>query len=485
MAGLREKDIVAVPMLADSLHGRRKICVDASSVNEKNLLTVLSKALTVHRANAMECTYLYNFYRGIQDIQYKEKLVRPQINNKVMVNIANEIVAFKTAYFNTAPIQYVSAGGEDEVSAAVEALNGYMRAEDKASKDKEICDWFHICGVAPRLCLPDSEGEEEGSPACIYTLDPREAFVAYYSGIGRPPVMGVVLQHDEEGEEYACVYTPGHYYEVKGQEIVVSKKRAVPYIPLVEYINNEARMGAFEVVLPLLNAINTLSSNRVDNVQDFVNAYDVFQNCELQEGQYDELAQGGHGLNIKTTVPGQEAKVYRIASELKQEGVQKAIDDLYSNVLNICGMPSQGNASGSTSDTGTATIMRNGWYAADSRANDTEKLFNRAERQFLKLFLYICQSTGDLPLKLGDIKIEHTRNNLSNMQSRMQILCEGLNNDKIHPKVAWLMSGLPNAEEFYRMSQKYYEEEQEALAKSLPSPSQQNRTGETKAVEDE
>lgn len=482
---MTEKNITTLTLCSEDLHGRRKICTNVREITENNVVEVLGRAMAIHRKNTAECTYLYNYYRGIQDIKDKQKLVRPEINNKVVVNLANEIVAFKTAFFNTAPIQYVAAGGKDNISGAVDALNTYMRAEDKPSKDKELCDWFHICGVAPRMCLPDPVDWPEGSPACIYTLDPREAFVVYYSGVGKAPMMGVVLQIDEDDEEYASIYTPWHYYEVKDSKVTVSKDRTIPFIPIVEYLNNEARMGAFEVVLSLLNAINRLSSDRVDNVQDFVNAYDVFQNCELKDGQYEELAQGGRGLEIKTVVPGNEAKVYRISSELNQDGVQKAIDDLYSNVLNICGLPSQGNASGSTSDTGTATIMRNGWYAADSRANDTEKLFDRSERQFLKVFLYICRNTAEMPLQLSDIKIEHTRNNLSNMQSRVQILCELLNNDKIHPKIAFLLAGVNNAEEFYRMSMAYYKEQQEKLAESLQTSLQTGHTEETIVTENE
>lgn len=480
-----EHQAVRLIIPESGLHGRRKIFTDAPEITRDNVGEVLGSAMTLHRQNAAECNYLYDYYKGLQDIQDKVKLARPEINNKVTVNIANEIVTFDTAFFNTAPIQYVAAGGEDAASQAVDRLNAFMRAEEKESKDKECCDWFHICGVAPRLCLPDPEDQPEGSPACIYTLDPREAFVVYHSGVGQRPMLGVVLQKDEDGEPLAVAYAKTHVFFVQEGKVVREIPRLIPHIPLVEYLNNEARMGAFEPVLSLLNAINILESNRVDSIQDFVNAFDVFQNCELKEGEYGRLSQGGMYLQISSQVAGVEGKVYRISSELNQDGVQRAIDDLYANVLRICGMPSQSGASASTSDTGTATIYRNGWYSAESRASDTEKLFNRAERQFLRVFLEICRYAGGLDLKLEDVKIEHTRNNLSNMLSRMQILAEGLNNSKIHPKIPWLLSGVPNAEEYYRMSQEYYEEQQERLAQSLRQNPQVPSHQEEEAVKED
>lgn len=459
-----EKTISCWP--ADGLHGRRKIFTDKKSITPESVVGVVEKALGYHRKNRMEEQYLLDYFRGKQDIRLKEKQVRPEINNKVMVNRANEIVTFKTAYLLGEPLQYVSNGGDDTVSAKVNTLNEFMRSESKDTKDKEIADWMHICGVGVRMVLPDEEGKEDGSPVCIYTLDPRDAFVIYYSGVGHKSLAGVLRQWDEDGNPYQCVYTREWYFEIANGEIKKQEARTIPYIPIIEYPNNDARIGAFEVVLPLLNTINTVESNRVDSIQDFVNAFDVFQNCELEKGQYAELAKGGMAIQIKG-MQGMEAKVYRIASELNQTNTQTLVDDLYDTALTICGMPNR-NGGSSTSDTGTAVIYRDGFAEAESRAKDTEKIFIRSEREFLRIVLYICRNTADLDLQLSDIKPEFTRKNLSNVQSKVQVLCEMLNNSKIHPKLAFQTCGVfGDSEEAYRISQEYYEEQQAELTRSL------------------
>lgn len=462
----------------DGLHGRHVAYTNRNTITPENVADVVGKAMVIHMRNVAETEYLYGYYRGRQDIRLKEKVVRPEINNKVMVNRANEIVTFKTAYLLGEPVQYVSNGGDDAVSAKVNRLNEFMRSESKDTKDKEIADWMHICGVGVRMVLPDEEGEEDGSPVCIYTLDPRDAFVIYYSGVGHKPLAGVLRQWDEDGKPYQCVYTREWYFEIAGGEIKKQEARTIPYIPIIEYPNNDARMGAFEVVLPLLNAINTVESNRVDSIQDFVNAFDVFQNCELEDGQYAELAKGGMAIQIKG-VQGMEAKVYRIASELNQTNTQTLVDDLYDTALTICGMPNR-NGGSSTSDTGTAVIYRDGFAEAESRAKDTEKTFIRSEREFLRIVLYICRNTADLDLQLSDIKPEFTRKNLSNVQSKVQVLCEMLNNSKIHPKLAFQTCGVfGDSEEAYRISQEFYEEQQAALTRSLREEVNANNGGQT------
>lgn len=41
------------------------------------------------------------------------------------------------------------------------------------------------------MILPDPKDEADESPFEIYTLDPRNAFVVYHSGLGNKPMMGV------------------------------------------------------------------------------------------------------------------------------------------------------------------------------------------------------------------------------------------------------------------------------------------------------
>lgn len=440
----------------DGLTGRTKILSPVKEVTRENVVDVLNKALAIHSKNAGEINYLYNYYKGCQDIRGKVKYTRENINNKVTVNRANEIVTFKTAYLLNEPIQYISNG---EVSEDINRLNEYMRAEDKESKDKEIVDWMHICGVGERLCLPDTPEEADGAPFMIETLDPRKAFVIYNSGIGEKPIAGVILQVDEDEKSLVTVYTPNKCFTVKG-DTVTEEPHILGHIPLVEYVNNDARLGAFEIVISILNNINVLESNAVDSVQEFVNGFDVFQNCELDDGEYGKLSLGGQALFIKSVNGMAEAKVYRIASELTQSGVQTRVDDLTDAYLTICGMPNR-NGGSSTSDTGTAVLFRDGWSEAESRAKDTEKSFTRSEREFLRIVLKICEAKGGLNLRLSDIKTEFLRKNLSNIQSKTQVLCELLANDYVDPKDAYQAAALFKDNEAAYVRGRAYHDERE------------------------
>lgn len=449
----------------NGLHGRRKVYTNKREITEANVVEVVSECLKVHTKNRNEIKYLYDYYRGKQDIRNRLKQVRPEINNKVTVNRANEIVTFKTAYLLGEPIQYVSTGDDEAVSKDVNTLNEYMRSESKEARDKEIADWVHICGVGVRMVLPDSADDPSGSPVTIYTLDPRNAFAIYWSGLGNRQLAGVFRQKDEDGNWYSCVYTDKEYFEIGEHSILRHEAHALGQVPIIEYVSNDSRMGAFEIVIPLLNAINTVVSNRVDDIEQYVQSFLVFENCDIDSDKYSQLRKDG-AIKVKSESHN-PAKVYRVGEELSQTGTQTAVNDLYQTALTICGMPNR-NGGSSTSDTGTAVIYRDGFAEAESRAKDTEKSWLRSETEFLRMVLRICSETKGLNLDVHCVRAEFTRKNFSNIQSKAQVLSELLNNDKVHPKYAYMVCGLfPDAEEAYRAGMQWSETLQSEMERTI------------------
>ena len=123
------------------------------------------------------------------------------------------------------------------------------------------------------------------------------------------------------------------------------------------------------------------------------------------------------------------------------------------------------------------TRFRNGWQDASARANDTEKRFARSEREILKLILKIYKDKGVLDLDPTDVKIQFTRENLTDIQSKAQVLCELLNNEKVHPRDAYDISGLfTDVENAYQRGMEWYEEAQSELENSLEKELENART---------
>ena len=446
------------------MYGRRVITTDITKLTNANIIDELGKAFNTHSLNRGEIEYLWDYYRGKQPILQREKKVRPEICNKIVENRANEIVSFKVGYLCGEPIQYVGRNGDESVSRAIAELNEMMYSENKATQDKEVVEWQMIGGTAYRMVLPDTRNEEDDAPFEMYTLDPRDTFVVYSSEVGNKPMFAVKYRVDSENNRICSVYSADWYWRIVGDKIVESKAHALGMIPIFEYPANNARLGAFEIVLPMLDAINTVASNRMDGVEQFIQAFVKFVNCDIDEEQFKALKDLG-AIKVKS-VDGAAADVSIVTQELNQVQTQTLVDYLYQTVLTICGMPNR-NGGSSTSDTGAAVIMRDGWTLAESRAKDSEAMFKKSENEMLKLVLRIIRDSEGLSediynLKLKNLVPHFTRRNYENIQSKAQVLVSMLQQNKIHPRLAFATSGaFTDPESAYQMSMEYYEKQVE------------------------
>lgn len=451
------------------LYGRKTIKTDAIEITSANVVDELEKAMRTHTINRGEIEYLWNYYCGKQPILAREKQVRPEICNRIVENRANEIVSFKVGYLCGEPIQYVGRNGEDVVSKGVSQLNEMMFSENKPAQDKEVVEWQMICGTAYRLVLPDSPIDEDDAPFEMYTLDPRDSFVVYSNEVSNKPKMGVKYCTDEYGTHTYSVYSDKHFWKIRDGKIIDESPHWLGMIPIFEYPANNAKQGAFEIVLPLLDELNNIASNRMDGIEQFVQSFIKFINCDIDEEQFKALKEMG-AIKVKSA-DGNNADVDVVTTELSQSQTQVTKDDVYQAILTICGMPNR-NGGSSTSDTGSAVLLRDGWSLAEARAKDSELMFKKSEQNVLRLILRICRDTNGVPaevsnLRLKDIALQFTRRNYEAIQSKSQVLVSMLQQPKIHPRLAFESSGMfIDPERAYSISMEYYEEQAKKVVKT-------------------
>ena len=400
--------------LSPELHGRRVILTGEREITRDNVLTVLAKAMATHLRNRAEIVYLERYLRGWQPILNRVKTVNAEINNKVVVNLANEIVTFKASEFAGKPIQYVSRGSNKSAPKKVSRLNDMMLTEEKQSKDLLLAYQMFTCGVGYRLVIHDPIPNRElydEAPFEISIPDPKNTFIVRLNDVSKRPVMGVTYVYTDEngtGVEYT-VYTPNVTYTIagvgtSGLEIVNEVRHNFGLISLVEYPCNPVRMGAFEVVLPLLDAINLTQSNRLDGIEQFIQAIMVFEGVDITREQFLELKDLG-ALKLPPAMDGRTSKVYYLNEELNQSQTQTLVDDMYETVLEIVGIPSQSNGGTSDSSNNGAVIMKNGWWHAEARSLETQSMWIASETETLKIVMRICRDTKELiGLKVAEVE---------------------------------------------------------------------------------
>ena len=442
-----------------TMYGRRVITTDVTEITAENVVEVLEEAMKLHEKNRSEIDYLWKYYKGEQPILQRSKTVRPEICNKIVENRANEIVSFKVGYLCGEPIQYVGRNCEESVTNNIGTLNEYMFLVDKPALDQEVVEWGMICGTAYRMVLDNSayDAESDEAPFEMYTLDPRDTFVVYSNDVKRRRMLGVKYNTDEFGQKTFSAYADGLYFTIKDGKVLEVAPHGLGE-PIIEYPANNARLGAFEIVLPLLDAINNIESNRMDGIEQFVQAFVKFINCDITKEDFEALKDLG-AIKVKSS-DGQQADVDIVTNELNQQQTQTLKEDIYKAILSICGLPSMSDGSTSDSSNNGAVILKNGWQGAETRAKDSEMMFKRSEKEVLRLVLKLCNGLADLDLKLKDIDMKFTRRNYDNIQSKSQVLVSMLQQPKVHPLLAFTHCGLfSDPESAYTMSNAYYEEQ--------------------------
>ncbi len=446
--------------------GRQTIYSSELEITRDNVVSVLKKALPIFNKNKTEIQYLHDYYRNSQPIRHRKKKIRPEICNNIVENHAFEIVDFKKGYVFGEPIQYVCRGERKDLPDGILTLNDYMLEESKSSHDIDLAEWLYICGTSYRMVLP-KDSDDGGSPFEIDVLDARQAFIVYSNRFGKKPLMGVMEIPTDEKESIYAIYTKTKYFEVIGEKIVKEEAHILGGIPIIEYPANRLRIGAFEPVLDMLDAINTTASNRVDGIEQFVQAFLKFTNCKFEQEHLDKLKEQ---LAIAVMgEPGLPADVSLVTAELNQGQVQISKDDMYQIVLIICGVPDRRAPGVSTSDTGQAVLLGNGWVAAEGRAKDTERIFIKSEKQFLKIVLNIIKNSRKIDIQLKDIDIKFTRNKTDNLLVKTQAL-QTLLESGMHPQIAISIVGLfSDPEQVYLDSKEYLEKWKVAEATRTPA----------------
>lgn len=473
-------------------YGRKVAYTNVDHIDESNVVKVLGDCIGTFHSNKAAIKYLWDYFKGDQPTLYRQKTIRDDVNNKVVENHAYEIVMFKTSQTYGEPIQLVSLKDDEAVNKAVETFNNYTRAINKPVKDIETGTWQSAVGTAYKGVQFTNDKD---LPFRVVNLSPMDTFVIYNKHTDEP-IAGVEELYDIDDRLYYMVYTDTHEYRIQNSKLLLvnnadgklvrSKVHAFKGIPIVEYPNNSQRISDIELVITMLDAINNMQSNRSDAIEQFVQSWIKFINCDIDEDNFDKMKEMG-AISVKSNGDNKKVDVEIMSQELKQSESQVAKDDLWNNVLSISAIPNkEGNTGG---DTQGAVELRNGWDFSKSRAKLKDPTVIESERKIVNIALNIIRISGNNDCKLTpfdyDVQINHSPTD--NMQVKCQCLTLLLQAG-IHPLVAISVIGLfQDPQHVYSVSKPYldgiYKTADELAKESVPDYEEQKKKA-TQMVED-
>lgn len=425
--------------------GRREIYTNYEEINSENVIDALQRAIGIHNENVRDIQYLFDFEAG--EINFdRTKTYRPDIDNRVVDNVAAQVTDFWLGFAWGNPITVVQKGNRwddaKEEATAIADLNENYTATNYNLDTMLLAKNLLVCGIGYTFIDINDEYEEGESCFIREVLDPRNTFVvksSYY--LDRRPMMGVVRRKDHDGVTFYTVFTNDTQFTIKNYKIENTSgnknvweigntngiiKNPLGKIPIVEWIFTSDRTGCFEKQISEMLNLNLLVSdftNDVDqNTQALIHTNDIELPQEEVEIGYikDDGTVGtrrelrtrklkpGEWLMTQTTQDGKKPSIEAVTLNYDYPGMLSNILSRRSLILQKCHVPiTTDNTNGAT---GVAMDAATGWSDAEAVASAREMLTNGCMVNELEVVLEAikkskCDSSSPLrKLKICDLK---------------------------------------------------------------------------------
>ena len=232
----------------------------------------IMEIITQHKEYAAKYKKNERYYDGKHDILKRTFDDPTKPNNKVVVDLPAYTVDIRCGYFSGEPITFTSDNEQQN-----EMIHEIMEYNDFQDINSELDLMSSIYGHAFLIVYLDEDGMIR-----LGVDDPYNTLVIHDSTIEHN-VVGALryFEYKDAVEGYnkikITLYTKENIFELAGPyespKILDTKPNLFNDIPVIEFIENSARCGSFEKHISIVDAIESILSNSVNEIDYFDNAY--------------------------------------------------------------------------------------------------------------------------------------------------------------------------------------------------------------------
>ena len=381
--------------------------------------------IRMHRtAMAPKYEKLQRYYEGVHDILLREPKYRPDDPcNNVVCNFAKYISDFAAGYLIGEPISYTS---EDQ------DLDNLLKWNSIAQTDVQDMDnakYQSIFGVAYELVYMSSKQSPTPKTASTH---PTQSFVIYNNTVEFKKMAGVNYFEIRDPKTqtlkgfHVIVSTAEKYmnfdvtvdYGLNGE--VTEEPNYFGAVTLIEIYNNNERQGDFEQLIPLIDAYNCQQSNRVDDVENFVNSLMVLTGQTLgytneeKEESYNDIKKNG----VIELAP--ESSLSFLTRQIDQQGNELLRQSIADDIHKFSCVPSMTDKDFASNVSGVA--MQYKLLGLNQITKIKERYIKEGIRERIELFSAIMVNKGMPPVNTDDVTITITHSLPRNLVETAQVI---------------------------------------------------------------
>lgn len=366
----------------------------------------IMEIITQHKEYAAKYKKNERYYDGKHDILKRTFDDPTKPNNKVVVDLPAYTVDIRCGYFSGEPITFTSDNEQQN-----EMLHEIMEYNDFQDINSELDLMSSIYGHAFLIVYLDEDGMIR-----LGVDDPYNTLVIHDSTIEHN-VVGALryFEYKDAVEGYnkikITLYTKENIFELAGPyespKILDTKPNLFNDIPVIEFIENSARCGSFEKHISIVDAIESILSNSVNEIDYFDNAY-----LHLK-GVVDDL----NDLDVLGINPFEEMKANRtlvtladgdakfLIKDINDTYIQNTLDRLTDDYHKLTKTPALSDENfGNTS----GVSLRYKLFNLEKDMSKKESKWRKSIQRMLELITTI-QNLKGMNFDYRDIRITFTR----------------------------------------------------------------------------
>lgn len=292
---------------------------DELNIDKREILHLITK----HQSYTERMNKNLKYYKGHHKILEGDKKEEP--DNRLVCNHAKDISDTASSYFIGNPISYKS---EDDIKILLDAFEA--AGVDEVDGDNGLD--LSIYGVA----FDYTYTKENETYPIVKNLSPRHTFMVYDDSIEENELFAVYYYRqkddtDKNPDRYiATVLTQNYKYvlsilNTKEPQCFTEEPDSHFYgeIPITEYRNNKLGIGDFELQIPLIDAYNTLMSDRVNDKEQFIDAILAVYGTLLGDGD----SENGDSPTDEAMKQLKKKKLAELPDGTKMEYVTRTFDE--------------------------------------------------------------------------------------------------------------------------------------------------------------
>jgi len=342
----------------------------------------------------------YQYFKGNQAIMRKTVNDDTKPCNRIVTNFCDNIVSTYSGYLTGIDITYSS---DDDIEAIQDVLN----YNDVSSEDTQFLEDALTFGVGFEINWIDEDGKQR-----FKTLDPRDCIPVYYNTLEEDLAAVIrfytvsntnLLEADYIVEVYdereTRVYKANQAFSAFS--LMDYKPNFYGQVPITVFALNREWESAFDKVITLQDAYNTLLSSETDDFEAFCDAYLVLDGIDDVDPEALHLMKTNRVLVLPEG--GKASFLYKTISDTQ---IENMLDRIETNIRKISATP---DFTDSTFGTQSGVAIKYKLINFENKASKIEKAMTKALQRRIELICSILHlTTGEETWR--DVNIQFTRN---------------------------------------------------------------------------